>query len=60
MSFPPFILPRSTVNKRLEPCALTQLFNQLLNRVISLFIPRLFSTLWNAPFTCMGLPDFRW
>ena len=21
---------------------------------------QLFSMLWNAPFTCMGLPDFRW
>ena len=28
--------------------------------VLLAFIPRLFSTLWNAPFTCMGLPDFRW
>ena len=27
---------------------------------IYIFITRLFSTLWNAPFTCMGLPDFRW
>ena len=24
------------------------------------FITRLFSMLWNAPFTCTGLPDFRW
>ena len=23
-------------------------------------ITRLFSTLWNVPFTCMGLPDLRW
>ena len=59
ISFPPFILPRSTVNKRLQSRAraLTQLF---LNRVISLFITQLFSMLWNAPFTCMSLPDFQW
>ena len=25
-----------------------------------LIITRLFSILWNAPFTCMGLPDFWW
>ena len=24
------------------------------------FITRLFSTLWNTPFTCVGLLDFRW
>ena len=27
---------------------------------IQYIITWLFSMLWNAPFTCMGLPDFQW
>ena len=30
------------------------------SRRLLTLIPRLSSALWNAPFTCMGLPHFRW
>ena len=44
-----------------EICSFVQARDQICkSKQIKCIITRLFSTLWDTPFTVMGLPDFRW